>query len=122
MRGRTRHVPGIIRAVGTLILIVLPLVVATALKGFAGTQASVLADVVVFLIVGASAQLGLIVRRWGNINLGRLVFDLALLAVAGGLSWVVVDIAVKRGGGPVDPFLIAVIMAYLLAMWSGQHP
>ncbi|MCL5116800.1 MAG: hypothetical protein M1272_06590 [Firmicutes bacterium] len=122
MRVRAQRAPAWARILGTALIVVLPLLVASVAKGFISAPASLAAYPVLFLIVGAGPQLGLIVRRWGNINVGRLFFDLGLLVVAGLVAWVVVNIAMHRGGGPVDPSLIAVIMAYLLAIWSGQHP
>jgi hypothetical protein len=75
----------------------------------------------VFFLVSLAAQAGLIVRRWGNIRILVLLVDLLLAAVAGLVSYEVLLVAVRRGGAMVNPSLIAVILAYLLALWSGQR-
>jgi len=43
-----------------------------------------------------------------------------LAGAFGIISFFVVQLAVHRGGGSVNPSLLAVITAYLLAVWSGQ--
>lgn len=115
-------VSGWIRFLGTVLIIILPLLVASALHGSLASLPGPVRFGGAFLLVGIAAQVGLIVRRWGKIEITRLLFDILLLLVAGVLAWVVTDVAVHRGGGAVDPSLLAVIMAYLLALWSGQHP
>lgn len=121
MRSRARQTGRWLRWLGSTIIVVGPLVVASHLAPLSRLPHPI-AFVAAFIFVGLAAQLGLIVRRWGNINIGRLLFDALLLAVTGVVAWVVVDLAIRRGGGPVDSSLLAVIMAYLLALWSGQHP
>ncbi len=122
MRQRPVRVPGLARVVGTLAIIVLPLAVVWEARAYDTLHATLPVYAILFLLVTLVAQLGLIMRRWGNINLGRFLFDLALSVVAGAVSWGVVHVAVHRGGGPVDPSLVATIFAYILAIWSGQHP
>lgn len=122
MRPQPRPVPGSVKILGSLIIVVLPLIMVTAIHSYVRSQATLPSYAVVFLLVALGAQAGLILRRWGNINIGRLIFDLMLAVIAGVLSWLVVGVAIRRGGGPVDPSLVAVIMAYILAAWSGQHP
>ncbi|NMP20930.1 hypothetical protein [Sulfobacillus harzensis] len=122
MRARSTHAPGWIRILGSVMIVMLPVVAASLLHASRASWPTPLVFVLTFLVVGLAAQLGLIVRRWGNINIGRLLFDALLLAVSGLIAWAVVDIAMHRGGGPVDPSLVAIIMAYILAIWSGQHP
>ena len=122
MRARPAPAPGMARVIGTLAIIVLPLAVVWEVRAHVSVQAALPVYAILFLLVSLAAQLGLIVRRWGNINLGRFLFDLALSVVAGAVSWGVVHVAVHRGGGPVDPSLVAAIFAYILAIWSGQHP
>lgn len=122
MRERASQAPGLARVVGTLAIIVLPLVVVWDVRSYVSIHATLPMYAMLFLLVSLVAQLGLIVRRWGNINLGRFLFDLALSVVAGAVSWGVVHAALHRGGGPVDPSLVAAIFAYILAIWSGQHP
>lgn len=122
MRQRPARAPGLARGVGTLAIIVLPLAVVWEVRAYVSIHATLPVYALLFLIVSLVAQLGLILRRWGNINLGRLLFDLGLSVVAGAVTWGVVHVAVHRGGGPVDPSLVAAIFAYILAIWSGQHP
>lgn len=110
-----------LRALGTLLIIVLPLVLATQIRPYETAHATLLDFVLVFFLVALAAQAGLMVRRWGNIRILRLLFDLVLSAVAGVVAYAVLFIAMRRGGGPVNPSPIAVILAYLLALWSGQH-
>lgn len=110
------------RVLGTLIIVILPLAVIAAFSSYVHHRSSVMVYAMLFLLVGASAQFGLVVRRWGNMAIDRLLFDLVLTGIGSVISWGVVDLAMRRGGGPVDPSLLAVIMAYLLTMWSGQHP
>jgi len=122
MRHSTPVTSGWLRTIGSILIVVLPLVLVSKLDSRIHVYASVLGYAALFLVVGAAAQVGLIVRRWGKINIGRLFFDLGLFIVGGVVVWGVVNLAMRRGGGPVDPSLIAVIMAYILAIWSGQHP
>ncbi len=122
MRSRAPKSATWLRWLGSLIIIVGPLVVASHIRVPLSQLPQPIAYVLAFLFVGLVAQLGLVIRRWGNISIGRFLFDGLLLAVTGMIAWVVVDLSIGRGGGPVDSSLLAVIMAYLLAVWSGQHP
>lgn len=121
MRARNRTVPAGFKVVGTILIIVFPLVIAMVIRPYVAPRPSAEDFVAVFAVVAAGGQAGLIVRRWGNMSMGRLLFDMVLSAVLGAVSYGVVDLAVRRGGGPVDPSLIAVIVGYVLAIWSGQN-
>lgn len=122
MRPRTLRAPALARAVGTVLIVVLPLLALSWTHQMVVLPVNALPTyVLVFMVAGVAAQLGLVIRRWGIIRVSRLLFDVGLLVAGGVVSWLVVHVALARGGGAVDPSLIALIMAYLLAMWSGQH-
>jgi hypothetical protein len=113
-------VPGLAKAFGTLCIVLLPLVAVAVLRHYVPTVTSALQFAMVFVLVVAAAQLGLVLRRWGRISLWRIFLDVLLSAVAGVVTYAVVGLAVRRGGGAVDPTLVAVIMAYILTIWSDQ--
>lgn len=122
MRSTVVRTPGWLKIIGTIMIIVLPLLVVSRLGPFIHSNASPVGYALLFLVVGAAAQLGLVLRWWGRLNVVRLLFDMGLVVVGGVLVWAVSYVAYQRGGGLVDPALVAVIMAYLVAIWSGQHP
>lgn len=99
----------------------LPLLVVDEFQRHRWFHAPLMQVMAVFLLATLAAQLGLIVRRWGNIRVSALFSNLVLSAVAAGAYWVVVMAAVRRGGGAVDPTIVALFTSYLLAVWSG-HP
>jgi hypothetical protein len=121
MRAMRAVVSPWIRALGTLLIVVLPLLMVVAIRPYETVHASLMDFALVFFLVSLAAQAGLIVRRWGNIRILVLLVDLLLAAVAGLVSYEVLLVAVRRGGAMVNPSLIAVILAYLLALWSGQR-
>lgn len=121
MRSARREVSPWIRGLGTLLIIVLPLVMVMGIRPYETVHASVTDFALVFFLVSLAAQAGLIVRRWGNIRILLLVIDLLVSAAAGIVSYEVILMAMRRGGGMVNPSLVAVILAYLLALWSGQR-
>lgn len=121
MRVPQERTLGLAKALGILLMVVLPLVIASELHTVVRLAIAPADYALVFLSVSAGGQFGLIVRRWGNINLWVLLLDLLLSGVAGVISYAVVDLAVRRGGAMVNPALLAVIMAYVLVIWSGQH-
>ena len=122
MRAKTHDRSSWVRFLGTLFVIVLPIVVVSNIQSHLKNPATIWSFILSFLLVSLGAQAGLILRRWGKIRLGQLLLDLSLALVAGGASFGVVRLAVARGGGAIDPSLVAVVMAYLLVIWSGQGP
>ncbi|MDA8204491.1 MAG: hypothetical protein M0Z36_00330 [Thermaerobacter sp.] len=121
MRPRAWSSPGWLRGFGTVLIVGLPIAVAANVQRYLHGRTSLVDYVIIFLFVALGAQAGLMVRRWGNMSLWRFLLDLVLSAILGAVSYGVVEMAVRQGGGPVDPSLVAVFMAYLLAIWSGQN-
>lgn len=109
------------KILGLLLIIVLPWVAVVEIRFRMPRSLSAVDSVLVFLLVTLAAQIGLVVRRWGRIKVWTILLDLLLAVVAGAGSYAVVDLAVRRGGGHVDPFVVAVFMSYVLAIWSGQR-
>lgn len=120
MSAQGRTVPLGAKIAGTVVIIVLPWVAAAVAGRDFPHPFSALGYTAVFLLVSVAAQFGLVLRRWGKIRVWPLLYDLVVAVVAGAISFGVVNIAARRGGGPVDPSLVAIVLAYLLAIWSGQ--
>lgn len=118
MRTRRRSVPWGMKLLGSLVIIVVPLMLVGVLRAHMAAHGLV-TYLGWFLVLSIAAQIGLILRRWGNITVGKVVFNIGLAVAAAVVSWLVVSIALKRGGGPVDPSVVALILAYLLTVWSG---
>jgi len=113
-------VPWLAKFFGTVLILGLPLTALFLVQPHLPSLAGAADYAVVFGLPTAGVQLGLIVRRWGRIIVWRLFFDTGLAAVLGIISFFVVQLAIQRGGGSVDPSVLAIITAYLLAVWSGQ--
>ena len=113
--------PGWARLLGTIAIVVLPVLAAVKVRGYLSHGPAAAQDAAIFLLAALGGQFGLILRRWGKINGWRLVFDVLLAAAAGLIVYGVEGLARRQGGGPVDPSLVAVILAYILAVFSGQQ-
>lgn len=105
------------RGLGTVAIIVLPIVV-LFLGQRVEVSSSLIDFVLLFLLAVVGVELGLTLRRWGNLYISHVVGDLAIALAGGVLSWGVMQLAVRRGGGPVDPAMMAVAMAYVIALWG----
>lgn len=121
MRGQETPVPWLVKAVGVILIVGLPVAVVAEVHLRVRIVNTPGDFALLFLLTAAGGQMGLVVRRWGRISMGRLLLDLALALVAGLVSYGVADLAVRRGGGQIDPSLVAVLLAYVLTIWSGQQ-
>jgi uncharacterized membrane protein len=121
MNARERPAPRAAKILGTVLILVLPWVAVDEIRLRLPQVMPWAEFIAVFGLVTIAAQLGLIIRRWGKIKIWAVVLDVLLAAAAGAVSYGVVDLAVRRGGGRVDPSLIAVFLSYVLAIWSGQN-
>ncbi|MCY0899674.1 MAG: hypothetical protein OWU33_12215 [Firmicutes bacterium] len=121
MRGRYHAVPYPLRILGSLIVVVLPWVLVAAATTHRLSTMPFFQTLLVFLLATIAAQVGLIVRRWGSIRITALVTNAVLSIVAAAAYGVVTMLALRRGGGPVHPGVVALFTAYLLAVWSGHH-
>ncbi len=121
MRARSRDGFPLAKVLGTILIIVLPVIIVSQIRSYISGAATISEFALSFLLTSLGAQAGLVVRRWGKMRLGMLLLDLLLATAAGAVSFGVVRLASAQGGGAVDPALVAIVMAYLSAIWSGQN-
>ena len=120
MRAEEQDRTGWAKVLGALLSVLLPIIIVARIgSDIAGTP-TLPHYALSFVLVSLGAQAGLVVRRWGKIRLWRVFFNVLLALIGGMVSFGVVQLAISRGGGPVDPSFVALAMAYLLAVWSGQ--
>lgn len=105
-------------SVGLVVIIVLPIVVVTYWQHqftpgtgpFAFILAFVLAVVAVYVGISLrTAHTAPLLKHWGA--------DVLLSALAGAAAWAASRFFLRHGGGVVDPGLLALATAYLLAAW-----
>lgn len=105
-------------AIGVIISVMLPLVVAIYLPHKISALPTELLYPVLFGSVTMAGQLGLWLKD-GNTQkaAAALPRDVAIAMVAGVAAYGATRLALLRGGGQTDPALLAVVCGYLLMMW-----
>jgi hypothetical protein len=73
-----------------------------------------------FVAAILAAHAGLTVRQ-GVVDWMRWTQDTATAALMAGAAWVAVHLAVRAGGGGVDPALLAALGTYLLLLWPAVN-
>ena len=109
-RGKWRASTGVILAV------LLPLLGVLEVRRWVAVEAMPIRFVVPFLVAITLGHLGLAFRQglWEPILWLR---DLLIGLLMGMGAWAVVMVAVRSGGGPVDPTIVALMGSYLLLAW-----
>ncbi|POB12076.1 MAG: hypothetical protein C7B44_11375 [Sulfobacillus thermosulfidooxidans] len=110
-----RKPPMILRIFGMVVTVVLPIVVLSLWSAWSGPLPLLVKDLVAFVLASAAAQLGfLLTKARATAMIGQ---DVAIAGVAGVGSWLAEKLALAQGGGAANTALIALIAAYVLALW-----
>jgi hypothetical protein len=104
------------RFFGFLLIVALPLLVATYPWPLAGLERYL----AVFALALTAAHVGLVVRA-GFWDWVRWIQDLAVAVLMAAGAYLAVHAALRAGGGPVDPALLAVLGAYGLIAWPAAR-
>jgi len=79
---------------------------------------SLLEVLLVFWLAWLAAAIGISIQGTGRLTANRAVSDFLITGLGGVVTWITARLLVSHGGGPIDPALPAVLLAYLLAWWQ----
>ncbi|AEW06950.1 hypothetical protein Sulac_3513 [Sulfobacillus acidophilus DSM 10332] len=100
---------------GLLVSLLLP---PTLLTVMPAPHPSLFEVLLVFWLAWLAAAIGISIQGTGRLTANRAVTDFLITGLGGVVTWITAHLLVAHGGGPIDPALPAVLMAYLLAWWQ----
>lgn len=101
------------------LIILLPLAVVSLWTHLFHPSVGLLSFIMASLVAFMSIYLGWLVRPTQHQRVARSIGPGAALAIgASVLAWVSMRVVQSRGGGPVDPSLMGIIIAYGVAIWA----